>query len=117
MSWPPGVRAFKDDLGIDPEDIRDDPRLAVQLAAAVAYVQNIHEGRYDFTADASGPLPSPDADMVLGALRLARRWDVRRNSPDGLIVAGEFGTSRVPALDADIERMLRIGRSNPGTIA
>lgn len=115
--WPPDVRALKDDLGIAPEDTRDDERLRAQLAAAVAYVEQVHAGRYDFAGDASSGLPAPDADMRLGVVRLAARWHTRRRSPDGLVVAGELGSFRVPALDADIERLLRIGRFNPGTLA
>jgi hypothetical protein len=114
-SWPPDMGALKLDLSI--EDDSDDMSLRAQLAAAVAYVQRVHAARYDFTEDASGELPAPDADMVLGTIRLAGRWFNRRRSPDGLVAAGEFGTSRIPSVDGDLERMLRIGRWAPSVIA
>ena len=116
-SWPPSLGALKLDLQLEVDDTADDASLRMQLAAAVAYVQGRHEGRYDFTEDGSGPLPSPDHDMVLGTLRLAGRWWTRRRSPDGLVSSGEFGTSRIPLVDGDLERMLRVGRWAPSVIA
>lgn len=114
--WPPDLAALKVDLRIDPADTRDDDVLATELAAAVAYVERVHVGRYNFTAT-PGTLPEPAADLVLGALRLAGRWKTRRRSPDGLVEMGELGSARVSSGDVDIDRLLRIGRFAPAVVA
>lgn len=58
----------------------------------------------------------PDDDLVLGTLRLAGRWFTRKRAPDDLIAAAELGTTRLPGLDPDITRMLRIGRHQPAAV-
>ena len=115
--WPPELAELKDDLKIS--DTRDDVRLQQVLDAAVAFVERIKLGRYDFSngEDSGCDLPPPDMDLRLGTLRLAGRWHVRRRSPDGLITAAELGSARVPSFDADIERLLGIGRYAPPVIA
>jgi hypothetical protein len=116
MAWPPVLRELKSDLGLASGDLTDDAALAVQLAAAVAFVERVHDGRYTFDGE-DDTLPSPGSDLELGAVRLAGRWFTRRRSPDGLIVSSEFGSTRIPSFDPDIERLLRIGRYAPPVIA
>lgn len=110
MGWPPTVSELKDDLGIKPDDDRDDARLDVQLKAAIAHVALLRAGEFNFAADPASVLPTPGPDIALGAVRLAGRWHTRRRSPDGLVSMGELGNSSVPALDSDIERLLSVGR-------
>ena len=64
----------------------------------------------NYAEDPLSTYPEPNADLILGTLRLARRWDERRKSPEGLVSLGEMGSGRVPSIDPDIEKMLRIGR-------
>jgi hypothetical protein len=107
--WPPGLADLKRDLKIETDDTRDDERLTDVLAAAVTKVIELRGATVNFTGQPS-TLPSPGADLALGAVRLAARWHARRRSPDGLIDAGEMGTARVSSYDSDIERLLKIGR-------
>lgn len=108
---------LKADLDIEAADTSADTALAAELAAAVAFVEGVHARRYTFAGPASLLKPEPGPMVELGAIRLAGRWFTRRRSPDGLISAGEFGTSRIPPVDVDIERMLRIGRFAPAVFA
>lgn len=114
MSWPPILDELKLDLKI--ADSRDDGRLQQVLDASIAFVERRHAGRWAF-GDPVSELDDPPADVQLGTLRLAGRWHVRRRSPDGLVSAGELGTSRVPVIDADIARLLRIDRFSRSVIA
>lgn len=101
----------KADLAVEDADTRDDEQLQVMVDAAVAFVERVHAGRYRFGIEGESPdLPEPGADLVLGTVRLARRWYERRRSPDGLVSMGELGAARIPSIDPDIERLLRIGR-------
>lgn len=53
-------------------------------------------------------------DYVLGTIMLAAQLYRRRNTPGGVEQFGETGVY-VRAIDADVERLLRIGRySTPG---
>jgi hypothetical protein len=117
MSWPPILDDLKDDMKI--VDTRDDDRLQVVLDAAIAFVQTVHDGRYDFTGDLVplGPLPPPSSTIELGTIRLAGRWHIRRRSPDGLVQAGELGSTRVTSFDPDIDRQLKIGKYARAVIA
>lgn len=110
MSWPPALAELKTDMRIT--DTRDDAVLQVVLDAAVAFVDRVV---LKWTPPAAPPVAS--ADVVLGTLRLAARWHARRRSPDALIEAAEFGTSRIPSFDSDIERLLKIGRYRKSVIA
>lgn len=111
MAWPPQLNDLKEDLGDEYAEVfADDARLTQNLDAAVTFVERIHDGRYNFDADPLVELPVPDADLELGTIRLAGRWFTRRRSPDGLVAMAEMGAGRVPSFDADIERLLRIGR-------
>jgi hypothetical protein len=106
MAWPPTLDALKLDASID--DTRDDAVLQLQLDAAVSFVETVRAGSFNFGGSAM--LPAPGPTIELGTIRLAIRWHTRRRSPDGLIAMAELGASRVPAFDADIERLLGIGR-------
>ena len=114
MAWPPTLTEFKDHLRSREETLdaldSDDTRLQPPLDAAVAEVQRIHRGRFNFDGDLGSVKPEPSAGMVLGTLMLAARLHIRKRSPDGMIDMGELGSSRVPSFDPDIDRMLRIGR-------
>ncbi len=107
MSWPPELDDLKSDMKIT--DDRDDARLQQVLDAAVAFVERVHG------VEALGGAAADD--LVLGTLRLAGRWHIRRRSPDALIAAGDLGTSRVPSFDPDIDRLLRIGKFRRSVIA
>lgn len=117
MAWPPTLAELKDDLGIDPGDVGDDARLSTVLVAAIVHVTDLLAGSFNFKNDPSSTLPSPGANIALGAVRLAGRWHNRRRSPDGLVNMGELGNSSVPALDVDIERLLGVGRYREPLIA
>lgn len=117
LEWPPTLAELKIDKGIPADDVRDDDELGRMLAASVAFVRRVHGARYNLDDESDSELPEPDADMVLGAIRLAIRWQTRKRSPDALIAMGELGSSRVPSFDVDIDRMLRIGRFSPAVFA
>jgi hypothetical protein len=115
MVWPPQLNELKQDRQID--DVRDDPRLSSVLSAAVAFVERVRGGDFNFSGDPDSLLPAPPDDLVVGTVRLAGRWHERGRSPDGLISMGEFGSARVPSFDPDIERQLGIGRYRGPVIA
>lgn len=112
-TWPPTLAEFKVDLKIDANDTREDVRCQADLDAAVAFVERVRAGSYKFDPidPAQWQLPDPTADIRLGTLRLAGRWNKRRRSVDGIVaVSAEMGSNRVPSFDADIDRLLGIGR-------
>jgi hypothetical protein len=113
MSWPPTLADLKADMRSRGEDAAvldiDDVRLQPMLDAAVSFVQRVR-WKFNFTADPESELPDPTADLILGTLRLASRWHTRRRSPDSLVQMGELGAGRVPSIDPDIDRLLRLGR-------
>lgn len=110
--WPPQLAELKTEMGVDPDDTRDDAPLTTNLDAAVAFVQRVRP-EFDYEADTLSELPDPTSDLRLGTLRLARRWFERRRSPGGLVDMGELGSARVPSFDPDIDRLLGIGRYAP----
>lgn len=113
MTWPPSLEELKVDQRVassEPTYTRDDAALQVALDAAVAFVERVRAGSFDFTADPVSTLPDPTADLQLGTIRLALRWHTRRRSPDGLVDMAELGAARIPSFDPDIERLLGIGR-------
>jgi len=103
-TWPPTLADLKVELRA--EDQRDDPVMARKLAAAIAFVERVKTD-----PDLGYFVPGYNVgDLVEGTLLLAARLYARRNSPDGLIAMGELGSTNVPGFDADIDRMLEIGR-------
>lgn len=110
---------LKQDAQIDPDDDRDDVVLTRQLGAARAFVERQHP-QYNYDGNTPTYVPRPGADprptrpvpedLVLGTIRLARRWHSRRKSPEALVSLGELGAARIPSFDPDIERLLKIGR-------
>lgn len=112
FTWPPSVDDMAVDMKADLGELTDEDRarMGSDLAAAIAKVAELRGSSYNFHDDLLSPLPTPTPDITLGVLRLAGRWFNRRRSPDGLIGAGELGNSRIPSFDADIERLLGIGR-------
>ncbi len=113
-TWPPSVDALK--LVLKISDARDDARLTFHLAGAVAYVERAHDGWVDFTGEltalellALGMVPVDD-DLVHGTIAYARRLHARDRSPDGMVSSAEFGSVRIGTGDADVDRMLRVGR-------
>lgn len=107
-TFPPHLSDVKVDLRID--DAVDDEALSLCLDAACDFVRRRLGGKYNLDSDPLSTLPGTPSDVTLGTVRLAGRWYTRRRSPDGLIATADFGTSRIPSIDADIERLLRIGR-------
>ncbi|WP_329069010.1 hypothetical protein [Amycolatopsis sp. NBC_01480] len=105
--WPPRLADLKADMAVP--DARDDVLLQANLDAAVSFVERVRSD-VDY---GQFPVPGakvPTADLVLGTIRLAVRWFTRRRSPEALVDMAELGSARVPSFDADIDRLLRIGR-------
>lgn len=115
MAWPPELEELKADMNVP--DARDDDRLQMVLSAAVLVVERLREGDFNFAGDPDSELPDPDADISLGTVRLAWRWHVRRRSPDALVAMADFGSTRVPAFDPDIEMLLGVGRHREPRVA
>jgi hypothetical protein len=101
---------LKTHMKIAPEDTRDDERLEEVLVAAMAFVERVRKGQFNFDGDPLCDAPEPTADLKLGTLMLADRWHTRRRSPDGLVQMAELGSARVASFDPDIDRLLRLGR-------
>ncbi|NUR80718.1 MAG: hypothetical protein HOQ21_09780 [Dermatophilaceae bacterium] len=95
-----------------PEELGDGDRQRLERVfnAAVEFVERIHRGRFNFNGDPGSTAPAPGENLRLGTLMLARRWNTRRRSPDGLVAMGELGASRVSFGDPDVDRLLRLGR-------
>lgn len=114
-TWPPTLDDLKVDMKAEVEDDRFDEQLQVTLDAAISYVERVRKGEVDFDNpdDPDDGLDGVDDDLVLGTLRYARRLDIRRESPSGMVVTDQLGTQLVAGWDADIEKNLRIGRYAP----
>lgn len=114
MTWPPILADVLNDMRKDDPalelDAAETQRLQTVLDAAVHFVERVRGAEVNFTGDLGSLLPDPGPDLVLGTVRLAGRWHIRRRSPDALVEMGEQGSSRIPSFDPDIERLLRIGR-------
>ncbi|MBN6037473.1 hypothetical protein [Amycolatopsis sp. 195334CR] len=108
-TWPPTLAQYKADQKVGESDTRDDERYRSNLDAAVAFVERVRPG-FNYTDHPGSELPAPTADLALGTIRLAARWVARAKSPDAMVNMGEMGTGRVSSFDADIDRLLGIGR-------
>lgn len=119
-TWPPTLEQFRADAGVDalglPGEPEDSETLQRVLDAAVAYVERVRPD-VDYDGAGSTGYPPVTAEHHLGTLRMAARLWARRRTVDGVISAGDLGTARVPAYDADIERLLCIGRFRGPVIA
>lgn len=110
-TWPPLLDDVKADSDVLSD--HDDEAITAVLSAAIAYVERVRAGEIQFTIDPESLLPVPDDDLVLGTIRLTQRWVQRGRTPNALMQMGEMGEVRVPSFDADIERLLRVGRFAP----
>ncbi len=108
LDWPPTLATYKLDLKLDQDDDRFDDALQATLDAAVVYVERVRDDVVFYDFELGDPIPS--ADLILGTLRYARRLDARRDTPQGALIVGTLGAANVPGWDADIERLLRIGK-------
>ncbi len=117
FAWPPTLADLKVDRGIDVDDGRDDAKLGQVLAAAIAFIKDVHAETYLFADESGSVLPPADVTLGLGTVRLAYRWHDRRRSPDAMVSMGELGAGRVSSFDSDIDRMCRIGRFAPPVFA
>lgn len=114
--WPPTLAELKADMRVDSD--RFDAALQITLDAAVTYVERVRSD-VDYPAAARAPEEPTDPDLTkvavskdlkLGTLRYARRLDIRRDSPSGMVVTDQIGATPVAGWDADIEKLLRVGR-------
>lgn len=105
--WPPTLTGLKDDLDLNTTE--HDVSLQLELDAAVEYVMR-RRSDLNYNSDPLDNNPPPGSQELLGTYRLAGRWFTRKRSPDGIIQAGDAGTTRVPLVDADIARLLGIDR-------
>lgn len=111
LTWPPTLAQFKADMAIT--STRDDVQLQNSLDASIAYVEQVHAGRYDFALTGIGaPVPGT---FPRGVILLAARDNARRRSPDGLVAGGD-ATARIPNFDADIERLLQLRRAGKAIV-
>ena len=120
MSWPPTLADLKTEMAIATTDTRADANLTTALNAAIDFVERVRGGAFQFDPNdpAQFSLTPPTGDITLGTLRLARRWHERRRSPDGMVsIAPDMGSNRVPSFDADIDRLLGIGRHRGSVVA
>lgn len=108
LEWPPTLATYKVDLKLAADDARYDDALQYTLDAAVAYVERVRSD-VDYLGTDTTRKPVT-ADLVLGTLRYARREDSRRDTPLGAYIVAQVGAQNVPGWDADIEKLLRVGR-------
>lgn len=109
--WPPALRDLKVALGDPNPDSphKTDERVTNSLVSAIGYVQ-ARRTTFNYSGDIESCWPPVPDHIWEGTVRLAERWNRRHDSPDGVVTMGDMGTSRVPSVDVDIERMLGIGR-------
>lgn len=109
LDWPPTLGSYKTDLKLDADDDRYDDQLQATLDAAVAHVERVRSD-VNFAADPDATGPAVTMDLIIGTLRLARRWDLRRDTPLAVLIAAGVGTTGIASWDVDVERLLRTGR-------
>lgn len=107
VGGPATVPQAKDELGIDPEDVRDDARLQLRVDAVNAQVRSWPCSAPAVDAD---DWAAPElGDVVLGANMLVARLFRRKNSPAGVESFGSNGAVYVMRTDPDIAQMLKLG--------
>ena len=111
--WPPTLTDLKTDMSRDDQKDATDAQLEQVLSAAIEWVTgrkrgviNFHEGD-----ESESGLSDPSYSLILGTVRLAGRWHIRRRSADGFVSFGELGAQQVPGYDPDIDKLLGLGRS------
>jgi hypothetical protein len=114
MTWPPTLADYKREQKVTTSDSEE--AIQQSLDAAVAFVERVRDD-LNFSEDPLSDKKPVTADVFLGTIRLASRWYVRRNTPQGLIQMNDLGQVRLPAYDADIERQLGVGRYRRGMFA
>lgn len=117
LAWPPQLRELKADLRIKPGDTDEDLSLAMQLAAAIEFVEGVRGDAFNFYDESASALPDPSKTLALGTIRLAGRWQERRRTPDGMVGMADSATGFISTFDPDIDRMLGIGRYRDPVIA
>lgn len=105
-AWPPDMNDLLLDMKLNGVvlDADSTAQLTQVLDAAIAYVERVR----DDLALTDGAIVSKD--LILGTVRYARRLDLRRESPVGMIVIDGMASANIPGWDADTEKLLGIGR-------
>lgn len=94
-------------LGItDPEDVRDDDRIATWVAAVNRMVRSWRCSQAAVDQDDWAGV----ADVVAGANMLVARMFRRKNSPAGVESFGSDGAVYVSRSDPDIAQLLQLGQ-------
>lgn len=116
LAWlaPASVKRW---LRLHEEDDSDDDLIHVACAMAEPYVQRCRPEWAGIDTTTGEPVYLPDAETYQGAVMYAAREYRRRNSPAGIEMFGEAGTSFVARYDPDIERALQTGAYAPPIIA
>lgn len=108
--WPPTLSALKLDAQGQVKD-QEDVALQDVLDEAVDFVEDVRKDDLAFSPDQiDGCHRPPNRTEVKGTIRLALRWHFRRRALQGFVDAGDQGVQRIPSIDDDIQRMLKIGR-------
>lgn len=94
--------------GVKP-DADDAAAVDRKRKAAAAYVERNRRDLRTVVDDVVTFTPTPE--VVEGAIMLAARLHARKGSPTGVASYGEFGPAAIVRYDADIERLLGVGRS------
>lgn len=110
LAWPvtsAQVQAWRD------EAVTSDPSLDQVVEGVAAYVPTI-PGLAAYWTNDEPPEFVPPADVILGAIMLAARWQARRGSVLGTTTGiPEFGAQLIMRYDPDIGRKLRLGSFAP----
>lgn len=106
-AWLPAADLL-DHLGVA-EDSDNAPAVERARLAAAAQVERMRRDLLSVDEDDVETFAATP-DIVEGAILLAARLHSRKGSPVGLASYNEFGPANVPRFDADIERLLGVGR-------
>lgn len=121
-AWPPVLPDLKDDVSIESADVEDDAKLQRRLDASVSFVQRARKDAFE--TDDEGTVIEPavfsakgerqsDA-IVMGTLMLAARLFARRRSPEAVMWLAQSVPTRLPWVDEDINRLLKLHRPRVG---